>query len=248
MNRLCHLFLLKLSLGVICIVPNTSYAQQYTGDFSKPAEKTKQERYELPIPRIFSTDAVGVKQAEKLDRIYDNLFVSLWNYSSTDFIHQQTLMTLMENEKFRTTRYAQEFTPHMDDALDNLNENYKSMMNDIAYAREQYSEIREGLRMADEKKIEPLWNEKLVAFEKTAKTYFKMQHDFLNTYRNLVGFVLKQGGSYYYKNDTKGVYFYKFGSYHYFGKAIDKLRKISYDQRQFLKANPPANAEVLALR
>ncbi|MGH1456619.1 MAG: hypothetical protein ACRBDI_07550 [Alphaproteobacteria bacterium] len=247
MSRSLYTFFSVSLFAAFCLLPSLVQAQQYPGDFSSAPTTPKKDQYIAPVPRIFSSDVTSVKQAEKLDVLYDNLLMSLWNYGQTDFIYQRTLMEHMQPAKFQLTRYAKEFSYDMDDALANLNANYKKMMDEIEGAKEKYTEIKNGLRMADQKKVDPLWQEKITQFEDNAKTYFKMQHKFLSTYRNLVGFVLKQGGSYYYKQDTQGVYFYKFGSYHFFGKSIDNLKKINYDQRQFLKAHPPANVDALIL-
>ncbi len=224
-------------------------AQSYTGDISSLSTKQDtQPEYSVPVPRIFSSDVSNVKLVEKLDSVYDNLLMSLWNYGNSDFVHQDKLSSLMEERYFKTTRYAKEFTPSMNNALENLNANYKSMMEEIDAAQAQYENIMKGLKTGDQVKLEPLWTEKITQLRNDAQAYFKMQHEFLNTYRNLVAFVLKQGGSYYYKSETQRVYFYKFGSYHYFGKTIDKLRMISYKQRQFLKARAPSNVDLLALQ
>ncbi len=233
--------------AAFCCLPYGAHAQQYTGDFSRAPQTPKKEQYLSPVPRIFSSDVTSIKQAEKLDVLYDNLLMSLWNYAQTDFIHQRSLMEHMKPQKFQLTRYAKEFSPDMNDAMHNLNTNYKKMMGEIQDAKDAYAKISENLRMADQKKVAPIWDEKITQLEDDVVSYFKMQHSFLNTYRNLVGFVLKQGGSYYYKQDTQGVYFYKFGSYHFFGKSIDKLKKINYDQKQFLRTRPPSNVDALVL-
>lgn len=226
-----------------------SYAQKYPGDFT-PVDTAQPSTpdYSAPIPRIFSSKVSNASLVEKLDVTYDNLLMSLWNYGSVGFIHQETLSNLMKPQKFRTTRYAKEFTPAMQSALQDLNDNYKSMMQEIESANAEYKNILRGLKMADKAELEPLWEDKISSFKKDAETFFKMQHSYLNTYRNLVAFVLEQGGSYYYKQDTQGVYFYKFGSYKFFGKSIDKMRMITYKQKQFLKARAPANADALVLQ
>ncbi len=232
-----------------CVSFTDASAQSYTGDFStKSSQQDKKPDYSAPILRIFSSGVSNVKLVEKLDVAYDNLLMSLWNYGSSGFIHQDVLGRLMEGSRFRTTRYAKEFSPSMNEALKDLNTDYKSMMTEIETAQAQYENIMKGLKMADQNAVEPIWEEKISAFKKNAETYFKMQHEFLSTYRNLVAFVLKQGGSYYYKSETQRVYFYKFGSYHYFGKSIDKMRMITYKQKQFLKANAPTNVDLLALQ
>jgi len=88
---------------------------------------------------------------------------------------------------------------------------------------------------------------KLKEFKNVANTYFKMQHGYLKTYRNLIGFILKQGGSYAYKQG-QGITFFKFGGYKYFAQNIDKLNKIQYEQRKHLNANAPADANLVSLK
>lgn len=235
-------------LAAYVFMPSSGFAQQYTGDFSVTPKKQEQEDLSSPVPKIFSSNASNVQAAEQLDVMYDSLLVSLWNHAQTDFVHQKSLEDLMKNERFRTSRYAKEFTPAMDKALSNLNDNYKSMMDSIQDAEDRYDFIAKDFKMIDKSKVVPIWEEKIAELKSDAKTYFKMQHQYLNAYRNLVGFVLKQGGSYYYKAETRRVHFYNFQHYKFFGKSIDKLKMINYKQRQFLRKRAPANIDLATLQ
>ena len=71
-----------------------------------------------------------------------------------------------------------------------------------------------------------------------------MQHKFLNFYKGLVEFILKNGGGYYYDSDELRVKFYKYGEYEFFGKTMDRLNQINYKQIKLLKANKPANTDI----
>jgi len=236
---LCFAFLVSLSYGSV------ANAQKYLGDLPRDGSGAAQEDPRAkPVPRIFSSDMVSTASGEKLDVVYNNLLASLWNYSVTDFRYQNKLMLLMKNERFKTTRYSKEFSRDLDDALANLNANYKSMLDDITFAEERYKTVREEIRSIDYEILDPLWREKINAFKERSKTYFKMQHSFLKTYRTLVAFILKQGGSYYYKEETNRVYFYRFEGYEFFAKSLDKLNRISFEQRKFLKQEPPANFDI----
>ncbi len=225
------------------VAPSIATAQGYKGGYSTKKEN-KRERALKPAPRVFSSKLISTAQAEKLDVIYDNLFVSLWGYAATDFVYQKKLYTLIEPEKFQLTRYSKEFSGDLNASMDNLNKNYKKMLADIENAEEKYLEIKKGIKMVDHEILEPLWTEKISEFREKVDIYFKMEHKFLNTYKNLVGFIIKQAGSYYYKASDQRVYFYKFGGYQFYGQSIDKLRKISYEQRKLLKTIAPANINV----
>lgn len=237
-------FFLIAALGVAFSFPNFAAAQNYLGDLPTGSNaKDAQEQTLRPATKIFSSKVVSTEQAVKLDYVYDNLAVSLWNYAVTDFRHQKRLMTLMEPKRFKTTRYSKEFTPPMDDALQNLNDNYRQMMRDIEQAEQEYKTVREGIRSVDYEILDPLWREKIDGFKAHANRYFKMQHSFLKSYRSLVAFILKQGGSYYYKEDTQRVHFYRFEGYKFFGQTIDRLNKTNYEMRKHLRVIPPSNVD-----
>lgn len=222
--------------------PSQVSAQNYHGGYSKKSPK-KEDKAARPIPGVFSSQISSVQQGQKLDIIYNNLFVSLWFYAGVNFVHQKKLSAKVQPEKFQFTRYKKEFSGDLAKAMGNLNNNYSSMLADIENAEQKYIKIREGVRAEDHKKLDALWKVKIEEFRAKADTYFQLQNKFLNTYRTLVSFILKQSGSYYYKSNERKVYFYKFGGYKFYGQSIDKLRMISFNQRKLLRENAPAGVD-----
>ena len=245
MCKLFKIFLIPaLIFSSVALIPNTVRAQGYYKGMYVEKDKTKKEdKAKRPVPKVFSSKVSSVEQAEKLDKIYNDLFVSLWLYANTDFIYQKKLSTHIQPKKFKLTRYSKEFSGDLKDAMKNINDNYKNMMSDIEKAKEEYSKIKEGLRLGDQDIIEELWNEKISSFEDKAKTYFRMQYEFLKTYRNLVHFILKEGGGYYYNTQANELRFYKLDTYQIYVRLIDKLKKISFEQTKLLKSYPPANID-----
>lgn len=227
-------------------MPSIAYAQ-YKGIYTNK-EKKREDKAARPIPKVFSTQVASTKEAEKLDTLYNELYVSLWNYALTDFNYQKQLYTLIEPHRFQITRYSKEFKGILTDAMTNLKQNSKNIDEDIKNANEKYKEIREGIRSVDYEILDKLWPEKIEQFRKEAKQYLKMQHAFLKTYRGLVAFIIKQGGSYYYDTNEQRVKFYKFAGYKFFGKTIDKLRRITYEQKKFLKERAPAGVDVTTIK
>tara|TARA_R110002095_G_scaffold74358_1_gene63422 strand:+ start:1324 stop:2070 length:747 start_codon:yes stop_codon:yes gene_type:complete len=219
---------------------------QYRGSYTKKNEKYV-DRAAPPVPKVFSSQVTSVNEAVKLDELYNELYISLWNYAITDFNYQKKLYTLVEPERFQVTRYPKEFTGDMSDGLDNLNRNYKNMLSDIEHADAQYKEIKVGIRKQDYEVLDKLWPEKIEEFRTFAKQYFGLQHKFLTTYRSLVGFIIKQGGSYYFDTTEYNVKFYQFGGYKFFGQSLDRLHKISYEQKKMLKENAPAHVDVTTI-
>lgn len=215
-------------------------AQNYHGGYTKSSKAEKKDKAARPVAKVFSSQISSVQQGEKLDIIYNNLFVSLWFYAGTNFVHQKKLSDKVRPAKFQFTRYKKEFSGDLDKAMKNLNSGYKDMIADIENAEKLYIEIREGVRDTDHKKLDALWKEKIAEFRSKADTYFKLQHKFLNTYRGLVSFILKQSGKYSYKSAEKRVIFYSFGGYKFYGQSIDSLRMVSFKQRKLLRENAPA--------
>ncbi len=236
--------------SIFCLIavslPSTANAQ-YKGNYSSKKKKYK-DKAARPIPRVFSTQVTSTREAEKLDAIYNELYISLWNYAITDFNYQKQLYALIEPQKFQITRYSKEFKGVLADSMENLNENSKNIDKDIENANKKYQKIREGIRSVDYEILDKLWPEKIKQFKKEAKHYLKMQYAFLKTYRGLVGFIIKQGGSYYFDTNEQRVKFYKFAGYKYFGETIDKLRRITYEQKKFLKENAPAGVEISTIK
>ncbi|MGH1375309.1 MAG: hypothetical protein ACRBCK_03080 [Alphaproteobacteria bacterium] len=234
-----------LFLPCICLLFSVStfdaaFAQSYRGAYTSAVPKQKDEN---PIPKVFSSQVTSVIQAEKLDILYDELLVSLRQFAATDFIYQAKLSDLISAEKFQYTRYSKEFSSDLNAGMKNLNKNYNTLLAEIQDANNRYIIIKEGIRSIDHSTLDPLWEKKIEEFRQAADHHFKLQGRFLNTYKSLIDFILKQGGSYYYKSDDNRVYFYKFGGYKFFGKSIDTLTRISYEQRKNLKENAPANIE-----
>ncbi len=236
------LSVVSLSLCIGAAAP--AYAQHgtYNPQTTEEADKTAK-----PIPKVFSSQVGSAAQAKKLDEVYNALFLSLWNKAIVDMTYQSKLYSLMEPSRFQYTRYAKEFDGDMDKAMTSLKENYKGMMQDIESANKYYEETRENIRGEDLEKLDALWDQKIKEFKTTANNYFSMQNKFLNTYKELVTFVIKQGGSYFYRAGDDRVHFYKFGGYKYYGKSIDALNKTSFDQRQLLRKNAPPNVEIPTL-
>lgn len=228
----------------VCFVSTEAFAQ-YRGGLqfqNKPGGAAK-DLTAPPVAKVFSSKVSSAQQAEKLDIILNNLYVSLWNFAGSDFVYQRQLYDLLKFERFKLTRYAAEFSGPMDSAMGNLNENYQKMKDEIALANQDFANIKEGIREEDYEVLDPLWEEEIAKLEAFVEEYFKMQHDYLRTYNKMVNFIIKQGGSYYYKPGSRSLHFYKNQGKVYFGKTYDRLRKISYDQRQHLRSKPPAGAD-----
>jgi len=223
----------------------TSAIAQYKGGV-RPAPQERQDPVAKPIPKVFSSRASGIVQAEKLDRAYYALEVTLWNYGVTDLIYQRELYELLKPERFKITRYTAEFEKPLTSAMQNLKDNHKNLQAEIEEANAAYEEIREGLLEEDLEVIDALWKQRIAEFEKRSMTYFKMQNRFLNSYKSMVNFILSQGGSYAY-NGIDGIRFYKVGGYKFFSKTLDQLRKTTYNQRMFLRENAPVNVDLSML-
>ena len=130
LNRTVFVYFSVL-IAVISFSTNAS-AQKYHGDLRNGATDTvHDDKAAKPVIKVFSSKVLSTVQAEKLDVIYNNLAVSLWNYAVTDFRYQKKLFSLMESKRFKTTRYSKEFSHDMDGALKNLNNNHREMMDEI---------------------------------------------------------------------------------------------------------------------
>ncbi|MFP4098048.1 MAG: hypothetical protein ACLFU1_04615 [Alphaproteobacteria bacterium] len=238
---------LALVLGLAGLYSFQARAQ-YRGSFVPEEEPEETVNPEAPpVPQIFSSQVMSKQEAQKLDVLYNSLHISLWNFAVSDFSYQKKLNELMDPKRFHTTRYSKEFSGDLKQALDSLNDNYKKMLRRIERVKEDYTSIREGIRSTDYEVLDPLWDERIGEFEETAKSYFKMQHQYLNTYRNLVAFILKNGGRYFYDSKARRVGFFNFGLYEYFAKQIDKLNDITHEQKKLLKRHPPATNDPILL-
>lgn len=219
---------------------STSYAQ-FLGSLETQQEESDPSA--APVAKIFSSKVVSVIEARKLDVIYDELKVSLWNLASTDFAHQSKLNEIIEPQRFKLTRYAAEFDNDLNAALKVLNEQSAAMKNEIKHANDQYQKIRDGVISNDYEILDALWAEKIKSFEALSERYFKMQFAYLKVYKNLVKFILQEAGSYYYNTAASRVDFYDVAAYQYYVKSLDRMNKISYEQRKLLRSDPPANID-----
>lgn len=232
---------------VLTTTPQTASAQ-YHGSYDNSKKKNYVDAAARPVPRVFSSKVKSTQEAEKLDQLYNQLFISLWNYALSDLNHQKKLYALVDYERFQTTRYSKEFSGPIESAMDNLNRNHQNVKDDIKKANEQYEIIKEGIREVDYETLDQIWPEKIKEFDIHAQKYFDMQFAFLKTYRSLVGYIIKQGGSYYYDSASRSVKFYDLSGWRFFGESLDKMRKITYMQKQHLKQKVPANVDVDTLQ
>lgn len=224
-------------------IPQVSFAQ-YKGSLTPTQQRT--DPASKPIPKIFSSRVSSVEQAEKLDALHHNLEVSLWNFGVTDLIYQRELYALLEPERFKITRYTAEFEQPLMKAMNNLNANYKTMDAEIEKADIEFQTLRIGMLEEDLETIDVLWSQRLEEFKARSMRYFKMQNDFLNTYKSMVNFILEQGGSYAF-NGIDGIRFYKAGGYQFFSRTLDRLRQTTFNQRTFLRSNAPVNVDTTLL-
>ncbi len=237
------IFVLFLILGLIIITSQNTAFAQYRGAYSGQEGAGEKGKLEDPIPQVFSSQVTSVDQAKKLDKVYDGLFAALWNYAISDFNYQRQLYELLEDERFQTTRYAAEFSGLLKSAMANLNDNYTKMQKAVEDAQQEFEYTKERVREADQKVLDDLWESKIAEYNEHANQYFRLQHRFLKTYKNMVSFILKESGGYYYDSKERVVKFYKLGSYDYFGKTLDKLHVNSYEQMKLLKTHIPAHMD-----
>lgn len=223
------------ALSLLLVLPISVQAQDFYGRYTPAEKEEEKDEAARPIPKIFSSQVTSHEQASALDLVYYNLRLSLWNAATADFRHQDRLNQLISGEKFKLTRYKGEFEPSLKAAMDDLNKNYKKMQNNILRAEEDYDFYKERIRPEDIKILDKVWQDEIEKFRNTSNKYFKMQNKFLQNYRKLIGFILKNGGRYYYDSRTGEVKFYRFGDYQFFGKKIDSLKRINYKQKQFLR-------------
>lgn len=236
-NKYTFLFTL---LALFAFYPASSpvYAQQYLGDLNVDDDEEEAEKLK-PVPKIFSSRLRSVNQAAKLDTEYYNLYVLLWNTASVNYNHQGKLMMHMQIEKFRYTRYTKEFEGDLKEAMSALNGQYKDVQAALDKAQTEYQMIREGIAPSEQETLDALWKEKIDEFKAQSKKYFKSQHTYLVTYKNLVEYIIKQGGSYYYDSTKKAVRFYDITGYTYFAKSIDTMTKLTFDQKKYIRKIAP---------
>ena len=236
---------LATSAAVFC-VPMQSMAQNGVfGQYNPSQAEEKKEEPSVPVPRVFSSKIVSsVEEAQKLDLAYQNLKIGLWNYADVGFSYQASLMSLMQPEKFATTRHKDEFIRPMDKALDSLNESYKKMNLQIDDAQANFVVLEDQFTSQELDVLKPLWAEKIKEFKAQKDKYFKSQHQFLLLYKKLAAFILKNNGAYYYSSDGQTVKFYDIGDYTFFASTIDTLIAIGRKQKEFLRTVLP-NADLI---
>ena len=232
------IILFFLSGLVTLVSPGTAFAQ-YHGAYPGKQEPEEKEVLKPQYPQVFSSHVSSIQQTRRLDEVYDGLYASLWNYAISDFNYQKQLYELIRNERFQTTRYAGEFSGLLEQSMENLNENHEKMKKAIEDAEKEFKYVRGRVREIDKKKLDELWPAKISEYKAAADEYFKMQHTFLKTYNSLVSFILAQGGGYYYQSSDQTLRFYKHGIYEYYGKTLDKLHRITYEQTKLLKRRIP---------
>jgi hypothetical protein len=235
-------FVIFLTFGFIVISASSAFAQ-YRGAYPGQGDAREKEKLEIIVPQIFSSQVSSVAQAKKLDEVYDGLYATLWNYAISDFNYQKQLYELLSNDRFKTTRYSAEFSGLLKDAMTNLNENHTKMQSAVKEADRDFEYVKTRVRADDQETLDKLWESKIAEYKESANNYFKMEHMFLKTYRTMVEFILEQSGGYYYDSETRGLKFYNLGAYDYYGKALDKLHTISYEQAKLLKSHAPANMD-----
>ena len=243
--RLPHFVIVLLLLSALSVLgaPNTAFAQ-YRGAYPGQQQETEEKEAMKPqYPQVFSSHVSSVQQTQRLDEVYDGLYASLWNYAISDFNYQKQLYDLIQNDRFQTTRYAGEFSGLLEQSMENLNENHKKLEKALEDAEKEFKYVRGRVREIDKKKLDELWSAKIAEYKEAADAYFKMQHSFLKTYNHLVSFILAQGGGYYYKSDDRTLRFFKNGIYEYYGKNVDKLHRITYEQTKLLKRRIPASMD-----
>lgn len=240
-----RIFFFSVTLGVLLFSVPGVFAQSLDRDSFKPNYKYGTEEAAKPVyaPRVFSSRLTEEKPAQALDRLYYTLSVALRGYALVDATHQERLMELMEPYRFETTRYPAEFKPDMDDAMEDLNKNYKKMQEEIAKADKAFAAIRSDFSPENREAVDTLWEEQKKVFADRSNAYFSLQHDFLLTYKGLVDFILKRPGTYYYNTGTRKMTFNNIGAYRYFGKSVDNLRLIIRKKLDFFENDSLFSAE-----
>ncbi|MBI1300903.1 MAG: hypothetical protein GC137_04500 [Alphaproteobacteria bacterium] len=238
-------FSVLMFFGLVGITPVSAQQSLLADPSAKRQTVEDKKEFKNPVPRVFSSEVTSADEARRLDNVYDSLLETLWRYAASDFNLQAKLMELLAPSEFKKTRFSKEFEGPLENSMENLNRNFNALKKDIESANKVFQDVKLGIRKEEQDKVERLWNEKIKAFEDFAKTYFKSQEKFLNTYRNFVKFIIEQKGGYYYRRDRNDVSFYKNGAYRYYAQSMDTIKNIQHQQRQYLKAKPPANSRDL---
>lgn len=226
---------------------NPAYAQNNVhGQYNPKAERAKPDSNTAPIPKIFSKKIQSsTLQALKLDTVYQNLKIALWNYAQVDLTQQSVLLDKMQTDNFRTTRYKLEFKKDLDKAIASLNANYKGMNEQIDQSKQEYEESINGVTSVERELLDALWAEKIKELKNQSETYFKMQHNYILMYQKLTEFIVSKNGSYYFDENAHAVKFYDVADYTYYAGTIDKLNSMTIKQKKFLKETVP-NSDFMA--
>jgi len=217
------------------IVAEPALAQQLKGQYSPAPKVAEEETLDVVVPRIFSSQVVNVKAGEKLDADYYNLSVLLEGFAEIDRSYKEALFELLQPHYFQVTRRAAEFRKDLETANNSLKENHKKIQDAIESFVKSYDVEAEKFSPQDKEILASMKDKAIKGFKDKSEAYFQRQAKFLKVYSALVRFILKNGGSYYYDSASKGVAFYQAGHYKYFGKLVDQLNELDYQQAQILK-------------
>lgn len=244
-----HVFLTAFTALSFVAFPVTGNSQSLNDVFQPDSkgntkkDETPEKGYDAPVPKVFSSKLKSTRQAENADYIFYNLKKTLWNVMQINVTHQARLLELIGAETFQTTRYKNEFSRDMELSMSDLNETYNAFKGEVDKAKESALLIREGISEDEQKKFDNLWTQNLGGLETTAEQLFKKQNDFLNTYKSLIIFILKESGQYYYDSARRAVLFTNMGSYRTFGETVENLIKVNREQRDLLLTVAPNAAD-----
>ncbi|MCB1591290.1 MAG: hypothetical protein KDI90_02440 [Alphaproteobacteria bacterium] len=209
---------------------------QIKGQYNPQPPAPEEETLPPTVPRVFSSKVGNVKKAEKLDiKLYDVTTVFI-GYTEMDVDYRKQMYDLIEPFKFQVTRRKEEFKKDIDNAKKTLKDNYKRTQTLIDNFERDYTESVKTFSPDDQKILEQTGKQAIDSLRKKSTEYFRLQADFIKTYTQLVGFILSNGGGYYYDSGRKAVAFYQGGHYTSFSKMVDRLNLISFNQSQLLKS------------
>lgn len=227
-----------LSAACLCapfVAAKPALSQQLKGQYNPPPKVAEEEALDPVVPRVFSSQLVNVKAGEKLDADYYNLSLLLEGFAEIDRSYKGALFELIQPHHFQVTRRATEFRRDLETANNSLKENYKRTQDAIEGFAKTYDMEVEKFSSQDKDVLASMKDKAIKSFKDKSEAYFQRQAKFLKIYSNLVRFILKNGGSYYYDSGSKGVAFYQAGHAEYFAKLVDQLRELDYQQAQILK-------------
>ncbi len=224
-------------------------AQEYRGAYTPQQESNAQSVEDTtPLPRIFSAQMDNKTAGEALDKVYNDLLQTLWIYARADFLVHKDLYKQLDNDKFKTTRYKEEFSKPLNKAMEQLNINNSEMTFFISEANKKFTTLKETLSAEDQEKVQYLWDSRFGELETYINKHFEYQNKFLNKYFALAKFILGTRGQYTYKSDVKKIVFYDYADYIVYGEKIDQLRKISFEQAQHIKTLVPSGINTSSIK